>query len=381
VPWVPQTVFLPVDQKVHPDDPTTAMEKGIEPGRDLLEANPDWQLDHTHDANQDRLMVRALTYFRVKRRALGERYEQFIVDRLPPGGTLLVMECTRSWNTTRIGDRHVFQHGAVGGATEEEFHHGSERVEEYLERYDSPKRRWDGPHPDTVSPEAEWGFEESLREDVLRLARERDYRVRRIQRPFAEQVELLAAQVEDLEEPVTILAHSQAAWVAWQAASDDRLEGVTDLVLVGPFPSSPTGFPPPGRSGPGRVGGDLFRVLEPVPELADFAFEVDAPLTHELLAAPDAAGEVFSQPLPEGTRALAVTASSDLALMPDGWRIDQATDACPVREAHPYLPLTPALHHAADRFLDGDRGREPCPLWPELYRRASQALGAPPAHA
>jgi hypothetical protein len=180
IPWLPQTVFLPVGQKVHPDDPTTAMEKGIEPGRRLLDANPDWQLHHMHDANQDRLMVRALTYFRVKRRSLGERYEQFILDRLPPGGTLLLMECHRRWQTTRIGERHVFQHGAVGGATEEEFHRGSERVEEYLERYDSPVRRWDGPEPDTDSPEAEWGFEEALRDDVLRLAAERGYRVRRI---------------------------------------------------------------------------------------------------------------------------------------------------------------------------------------------------------
>jgi hypothetical protein len=179
-PWLPQTVLLPVRQRVHPDDPIDAMEKGIEPGQDLLAANPDWQLHHMHDANQDRLMVRALTYFRVKRRRLGPPAERFLIDRLPPGGTVLLMECTTSWNTTRIGDRHVFQHGAVGGATEQEFHEGSDRVEEYLERYDSPVRRWDGPEPDTVSPEAEWGFEEALRDDVLRIARERRYRVLRI---------------------------------------------------------------------------------------------------------------------------------------------------------------------------------------------------------
>ncbi|GGI02838.1 hypothetical protein [Egicoccus halophilus] len=179
-PWLPQTVFLPVRQPVHPDDPTTAMENGIEPGRALMEANPDWQLHHMHDANQDRLMVRILTYFRVKRRNLGGGYERFLSDRLPPGGTLLLYECRTRWNTTRIGERHVFQHGAVGGATEREFHEGSDRVEDYLERYDSPKRRWDGPEPDTVSPEAEWGFEESLRDDVLRFAREHRYRVRRI---------------------------------------------------------------------------------------------------------------------------------------------------------------------------------------------------------
>lgn len=179
-PWLPQTVFLPVRQRVHPDDPSSAMEAGIEPGRALMDANPDWQLHHMHDANQDRLMVRALTYFRVKRRALGPHYERFLVDRLPPGGTLLLMECHTTWGTTQVGERHVFQHGAVGGATEEEFHRGSERVEDYLDRYDSEFDRWDGPEPDGRSPEAEWGFEESLRDDVLRLARERRYRVRRV---------------------------------------------------------------------------------------------------------------------------------------------------------------------------------------------------------
>lgn len=179
-PFLPQTMLVPVDQQVHPDDPTEAMRLGIEPGRALLEANPDWQLHHMHDANQDRLMVRALTYFRVKRRRLGEGYREFLAKRVTPGGTILLMECTRSWDTTRIGDRHVFQHGALGGATDEEFHHGSERVAEYLERYDSPVRRWDGPTPDTTSPEAEWGFAEALRDEVVEVAHDHGYRVRRL---------------------------------------------------------------------------------------------------------------------------------------------------------------------------------------------------------
>jgi hypothetical protein len=198
------------------------------------------------------------------------------------------------------------------------------------------------------------------------------------QRPFEEQVELLADQVTPLEPPVTVLAHSQAAWVAWQAAAEGRLDGVETLVLIGPFPSSPLGFPPPDERGAGRVGGELFRYLEPVPQLVDFDFVVDAPLTRQLLAAPDAASEVFEHPLPEDVGALALTATSDLALMPGGWRIEGATDACPLREAHPYLPLTPDLHRAVDRFLDGDRGGEGCPPWPELYRLASQAFGPPP---
>jgi hypothetical protein len=169
-PFLPQTFLVPVRQRVHPDDPLAAAELGLEPGRALVEANPDWQLHHMHDANQDRLMVRALTYFRVKRRRLSPGHRRFLRERLRPGGTVLLMECTRKWQTTRLGDRHVFQHGALGGATEEEFHQGGERVAEYLERYDSPVRRWTGPEPDEESPEAEWGFEEALRDDVLELA-------------------------------------------------------------------------------------------------------------------------------------------------------------------------------------------------------------------
>jgi hypothetical protein len=173
-------MFLPVDQEVHPDDPTTAMELGLEPGRALLDNNPEWQLHHMHDANQDRLMVRALTYFRVKRRRLGAEYRRFLDERLADGGTILLLECTTSWGTTRVGDRHVFQHGAVGGATEQEFHEGGERVREYLQRYDSPVRQWDGPEPDGRSPEAEWGFEPTMRDDVLSYAEERGVRVVRL---------------------------------------------------------------------------------------------------------------------------------------------------------------------------------------------------------
>ncbi|MBB1262096.1 hypothetical protein [Streptomyces alkaliterrae] len=180
VPWLPQTFFVPVRQRVHPDDPSGAMIRGVEPGRALLEANPDVQLHHMHDANQDRLMVRALTYFRYKRRTLGPGYERFLGERLEPGGTIVISDCRRRSGTNRLGPRHVFQHGALGGATEEEFHHGGERVAEYLERYDSPVRRWYGPEPEEKSPEAEWGFEEALAEDVERFAREHGYRVRRL---------------------------------------------------------------------------------------------------------------------------------------------------------------------------------------------------------
>lgn len=195
MPWLPQTFLIPVRQRIHPDDVGAAFANGLRPGRRLLRANPDLQLHHMHDANQDRLMVRLLTYFRVKRRRLGEAYERFLSERLEPGGTILISECRRSWRTTTVGPRHVFQHGALSGASEEEFHHGGPRVAEYLARYDSPVRRWRGPELDTVSPEAEWGFAPALREDIVRFAQARGYQVRRV---VFDEPEALSPLVADL---------------------------------------------------------------------------------------------------------------------------------------------------------------------------------------
>jgi hypothetical protein len=230
IPWLPQTLLIPVRQRVHPDDPGEALELGREPGQRLVEAFPDLQLHHMHDANQDRLMVRALTYFRVKRRTLGAGYERFLRERLQPGGTILVIDCQRTWSTTRIGERHVFQHGALGGATEEEFHHGSERVAEYLDRYDSPVRQWDGPEPDGTSPEAEWGFEPALLDDIERFASERGCRVKRI--AFSEP-----------EDPSPFVADLYREWYARRHIPSNRLI-VSSFVLMDPYWTLKTGSVP-----------------------------------------------------------------------------------------------------------------------------------------
>jgi hypothetical protein len=181
IPWLPQTVLLPVRQRgVHPDEPADDLEAMVEPARALLAANPDLALHHMHDANQDRLMIQRMTYFRVKRRRLGGAYERFLADHLEPGGVLFLVDCTLAWPTTTVGDRHVFQQGALGGATVREAHHGGERVADYLRRYGSHRRRWDPPPPDGDRPEAEWGFDPALAEDVERFAVESGHRLRRI---------------------------------------------------------------------------------------------------------------------------------------------------------------------------------------------------------
>jgi len=68
-----------------------------------------------------------MEYFRVKRLRLGTASKNFLEKNLPPGGTVFIAECQRTWPTTQVGDRHFFQFGALGGATEAEFFQGGDR--------------------------------------------------------------------------------------------------------------------------------------------------------------------------------------------------------------------------------------------------------------
>lgn len=181
MPWLPQT-FLTVMRHLrnHPDHPKGGLEHGRLHAPALLEANPDVQLHHLFDPNQDRLMVRYIDHLRLKKRRLGTAYEAFLHERLVPGGTILLVECTYSWPVARVGPRHVFQLGGAGGAPPEEYIEGSPRVAEFLARYGSRRRSWDAPEPTERAPEAEWGFEPALREDVLRFAHTHGYVVKRL---------------------------------------------------------------------------------------------------------------------------------------------------------------------------------------------------------
>ena len=231
IPWLPQTFLVPVRRSgVHPDEPVEELQWGREPARVLLSANPELQLHHMFDPNQDRLMARRMSYFRVKRLQLGNTYERFLEGTLAEGATLFVAECALKWPTTRIGERHVFQFGALGGATPEEYLRGSERVEDYLARYGSHRQHWDPPQPDGERPEAEWGFEPILREDIERFAREKGYRVRRI-------------IFEEPEDPSPLVADLYRRWYEEHGLPTNRLL-VESFILMEPWRALRTGSVP-----------------------------------------------------------------------------------------------------------------------------------------
>lgn len=172
IPWLPQTLLITVDKgKNFPvDEPKQTIDWARDPADNFLKANPGWQLHHMMDPNQDRLRVKNIAYFRIKKLELGEWYQKFIEERLAPGGQLIIVDCDFKWPVKKMGDRHYFQFGGAGGLKPEEYYQGSPAVKEFLKNSGTNLEKWDAPVPDTEAPEAEWGLEKSLVSDISKFA-------------------------------------------------------------------------------------------------------------------------------------------------------------------------------------------------------------------
>lgn len=195
-PWLPQTLLLAVKTGgLDPDDPVADMRAMRSAGRRLADANPGMAVHHMHDPVQDRLMIAGMAYFRVKFLQMPEPYRAFLADCLEPGGTVVLVDCTIKWPVTTVGDRHVFQFGALGGATEREFRRGGSRVVDFLRRQGSTRDKWLPPAADQESPEAEWGFAEPLADDVSAVAVKLGLRVERLRFGQPEDVSPLVADL------------------------------------------------------------------------------------------------------------------------------------------------------------------------------------------
>ncbi len=182
IPWLPQTFLIPVKTPsgLGVDEPVTRMEWGRKNARELLHNNPGLQLHHMMDPNQDRPMLKKISYFRVKQIKLSEAYKKFIRDRLEEGGTIYIVDCRKMNPVTKVDERHFFQFGGLGGTTINEYLNGSEGVKRFLQRMGSKYEKWECPTPTHEMPESEWGFEPALHDDIMELAQKEGFRLKSV---------------------------------------------------------------------------------------------------------------------------------------------------------------------------------------------------------
>ncbi|MFL5268196.1 MAG: hypothetical protein ACJ8AH_16660 [Stellaceae bacterium] len=221
VPWLPQTFLCPVrDAFSDPDDPAGSLARGRTVAETIERQQPKFAVHHMHDPNQDRLMLKTMSYFRLKYRALPDAYRDFLIEHLPRGSTIYIDGCTKRWPVTRIGQRSVFQFGAVGGLEADEYFQESDRIADYLARYHVKRKRWSPPEPNDRAPEAEWGFDQALIDDIAALAEEHGWRV-------------LVLSFEDPESLSWLAAAVYRAWYRDLGQETDRLV-VDSFVLIDP---------------------------------------------------------------------------------------------------------------------------------------------------
>ncbi|KAK4112408.1 hypothetical protein N656DRAFT_779271 [Canariomyces notabilis] len=197
IPWLPQTLLMPVKRPKKASirhgqvDMTAEMEWGRTAAQGLLEKNPEIELYHMADPNQDQLMIHRMAYFRLKLIKLTEAYKRYLLDALEENGTIIMVRCRSKWPSTKVADRHYFQSGAVGGITSNEFLQGSADVAGFIDSQKSlstkmsetvlgTERRtdWNAPRPSGEFPEAEWGYAEGLTHDLVDFAHNHGFQIK-----------------------------------------------------------------------------------------------------------------------------------------------------------------------------------------------------------
>ena len=204
VPWLPDTVLVPVAHADDPDRADDVLEFGAQVAPALLERNPDIGLHHMHDPLQDELMSRWMSYFRVKWRALPTAYADLVRSRLRPGGQVIMVDDTSTWPVTRVAERHVFQAGGRGGAP----------PKDYLSRAHTPSA-------DETAPEAEWGLDRSFAADLTRWCE-------------AASIPLITISYDGPQAPAAAVAETMRDWYRSRGEAADRLV-VPSFVLGDPW--------------------------------------------------------------------------------------------------------------------------------------------------
>ncbi|MGD1995526.1 MAG: hypothetical protein PVH62_02020 [Anaerolineae bacterium] len=172
-PFLSQHFLISFRDPTDPDDIETYSEHGAALIQRILRREPMVAAINHYDPLHDRYLVRWVNHVRLKLLDLPDAYRDFIERRLRPGGTLVFTDCRYPWLQYRVGPRHTFQVGGLGGVSDREFLEGGAAIES--PRY--PADGWSLPDQHLeMQVESEWGAAPPLREIVENFAANHGYR-------------------------------------------------------------------------------------------------------------------------------------------------------------------------------------------------------------
>ncbi len=150
---------------IDPDDIDAYRQTSTIAAERILAANPDggYEIICHDDPLHDRSMVRVADFLRIKLLDLPEVYRDFVRERLAPGGTVILIDCTYSWPQISLGDGAYLQVGGLGAVD----------ASDYL-------KQWEIADPTELRRESEWGCPEAFANAVINEATSEGIRVIRI---------------------------------------------------------------------------------------------------------------------------------------------------------------------------------------------------------
>jgi len=158
VPFLSQPFLTSFKDHKHADDIKTYAAHGEALARRILARNPDLAIVNHYDPLHDRFLVRWVNHIRYKLLDLPQAYREAIRHWLSPGGPIIFINCRYPWRQYRVGERHTFQVGGLGGIGDEEFLTGGPEIEAMQRKEGSPfVGGWRLDLPLETQPESEWG--------------------------------------------------------------------------------------------------------------------------------------------------------------------------------------------------------------------------------
>lgn len=146
-----------------------------------------------YDPIHDGWLTRYTNHLRFKLIDLPDQYQQFIRQKLQPGGALIYLDCGASWLRYRVGPRSTFQVGGWGDIPAEEFLSASKRIRKYAKQSGLKYTNWRMTEfPLERGPESEWGSEPGLAEALQHFCQQHGYQFVKISLPHPHDFSRLA---------------------------------------------------------------------------------------------------------------------------------------------------------------------------------------------
>jgi hypothetical protein len=159
-PFLPLAFVTTIKGGSQSGDVMTYFQQSARLARELAEQNPGVVTIQHYDPVHDGWMTRFANHLRFKLLELPPAYQNFIRERMAPGGTVCYLDCGAKWLRFKVGGRSYFQVGGWGGISAWEFLEGSYRLREYCKSTGLRSTNWTLPgYPLEQGPESEWGVE------------------------------------------------------------------------------------------------------------------------------------------------------------------------------------------------------------------------------